>query len=96
MFARAFVGALFTGAIGLVLSGVVAAQDDAKGQPYDPQQIARGAQAWKENCARCHNYRDPQELEDYEWDMVVNHMRIRANIPGQDAEDIKAFLKSSN
>lgn len=62
----------------------------------DPAQIARGAQAWAQHCQRCHNLRSPSELEDYEWDVSVNHMRVRANLPGDLAEDIKAFLKSSN
>lgn len=92
MFPRAFAAALLTGAIGLGVSGAAAAQEE----PNDPQRIARGAQAWQENCSRCHNLRDPQELQDYEWNISVNHMRIRANIPGQDAEDIKAFLKANN
>lgn len=96
MFPRAFAAALLTGAIGLGVSGVAAAQEESQDQPNDPQRIARGAQSWQENCSRCHNLRDPQELEDYEWDISVNHMRIRANIPGQNAEEIKAFLKANN
>lgn len=59
-------------------------------------QRARGAQAWQQQCGRCHNLRSPNEKQDYEWDISVNHMRIIGNIPGQTAEDIKAFLKSSN
>lgn len=59
-------------------------------------QRARGAQAWQQQCGRCHNLRSPNEKQDYEWDISVNHMRIIGNIPGETAEDIKAFLKSSN
>lgn len=62
----------------------------------DPAQFARGAKAWKDNCARCHNLRDPKELTDLEWEISVTHMRARANLPGDIAEDIKAFLKASN
>lgn len=62
----------------------------------DPMQIARGAKAWSENCGRCHNLRDPKEYSDKSWDVIVNHMRIIAPLPGQIARDIKAFLKSSN
>lgn len=55
-------------------------------------QIGRGAEAWANTCSNCHNMRSPTELSPAEWDMTVNHMRVRANIPGDVAEDIKAFL----
>ena len=62
----------------------------------DPMQFARGAQAWADNCGRCHNIRDPKEFSDKDWSLIVMHMRVRANLPGQDAKDIAAFLKASN
>ncbi len=62
----------------------------------DPLQVARGAKAWANNCGRCHNIRDAKEFNDEIWEVSVTHMRIRANLPGRMAEDIKAFLKSSN
>jgi len=61
-----------------------------------PAQIGRGAKAWAETCARCHNMRDPKDFSDKNWDVIVNHMRVVGPLPGQTAEDIKAFLKSSN
>lgn len=68
---------------------------DEKKSP-DPAQLARGAKAWADTCSRCHNLRAPDELDDKAWAISVTHMRIRANIPGQLARDIEAFLKSSN
>lgn len=59
-------------------------------------QIAQGAKAWSDNCGRCHNYRDPKEFSDKNWDVIVNHMRTIAPLPGQVAREIKAFLKASN
>ncbi|WP_339748694.1 hypothetical protein [uncultured Maricaulis sp.] len=59
-------------------------------------QIGRGAEAWANTCSNCHNMRSPTELSPAEWDMTVNHMRVRANIPGDVAEDIKAFLMMSS
>ncbi|WP_018624905.1 cytochrome c5 family protein [Kangiella aquimarina] len=56
----------------------------------------KGAQKWADNCARCHNMRDPKELSDEYWETTVNHMRIRAGLTGQDARDILAFLQASN
>ncbi len=90
--------AVFAGLAALVLSlapGLSMAAD-GQGKGKDPGQVGRGAKAWAENCNRCHSLRDPTELQDYEWDVSVNHMRIRAGLPGQVARDIKAFLKASN
>ena len=67
-----------------------------KPKKADPMQIVRGAKAWKNNCARCHNLRSPKELTDEEWDTSVRHMRVRANLSKKDADDIVAFLKASN
>lgn len=75
------------------LAGEEKKADTAK---VDPLQIARGAKAWATQCGRCHNIRSPSELSDEEWHVSVTHMRVRANIPGDTIEDIKAFLKSSN
>ncbi len=86
-------------ALSVVMASLVAAvpasAGPAAGKP-DPAQIARGAKAWADNCARCHNLRSPGELSDEEWTVSVTHMRVRANIPGNVAEDIIAFLKASN
>ena len=62
----------------------------------DPAAFARGAQAWADNCARCHNMRDPRELRDDQWRAVVTHMRIRAGLTGDQTRDILRFLQESN
>lgn len=86
-------------ALSLAFGGAVALTgQEEKADPVkvDPLQIARGAKAWAAQCGRCHNIRSPSELSDEEWHVSVTHMRVRANIPGDTIEDIKAFLKSSN
>ncbi|TAK88062.1 MAG: cytochrome c [Betaproteobacteria bacterium] len=65
-------------------------------QPADPQAFARGAKAWADNCARCHNMRDPKDFRDDQWKVIVSHMRLRAGLTGQEARDILAFLQGSN
>ena len=62
----------------------------------DTTDISRGAKAWANNCARCHNMRDASEFRDDLWQPIVNHMRLRAGLPGDLARDIRAFLQSSN
>lgn len=57
---------------------------------------AKGAQTWANNCSRCHNMRDPQDLRDDQWITSVSHMRVRAGLTGQQARDILTFLQDSN
>lgn len=82
----AFMAALFIGG-----AGSAAAQDAG-----DPMAFVRGAQSWADNCARCHNMRDPAEFRDDIWEPTVLHMRIRAGLTGQEVRDITAFLQKSN
>lgn len=56
----------------------------------------RGARLYSENCARCHNARPPDELDDRRWPVVVSHMRVIAGLPGDQARDIEAFLRANN
>ncbi len=58
--------------------------------------VNRGAQAWANNCSRCHNMRQPNEFADDIWEPTINHMRVRAGLPGDMARDIRAFLQASN
>lgn len=77
-------------------AGIGAADTDTAKPKTDPLQFARGAKAWAKNCARCHNMRSAQDNSDEEWHVDVIHMRVRANIPGDVARDIRAFLQASN
>ncbi len=62
----------------------------------EPGDFAKGAQSWANNCSRCHNMRDPQDLRDDQWITSVFHMRVRAGLTGQQARDILTFLQGSN
>lgn len=62
---------------------------------FDNAAITRGAQAWADHCGRCHNFRSPDELDAELWDVSVTHMRVRGNLPGSVARDVKAFLMSN-
>jgi hypothetical protein len=54
-----------------------------------------GQELWSNNCLRCHNIRPPTMYSNAQWDVIVHHMRIRANITGQEQRAIVEFLKSS-
>ena len=55
-----------------------------------------GAELWTQNCLPCHNVRSPSAYSDADWDIVMQHMRVRANLAANDAETIAKFLKSAN
>jgi len=54
-----------------------------------------GEQLWSNNCLRCHNIRPGTMYGDAQWDVILHHMRLRANITGQEQRAILEFLKSS-
>jgi len=81
----------------LVGAGVgVAPRGIAAEDKPDPMAIARGAKSWAENCARCHNPRDPKDFRDDQWKIIMTHMRIRAGLTGKEANEILKFLQVSN
>lgn len=55
-----------------------------------------GAELWSQNCGRCHNYRSIHEFNDPQWDIIVNHMRVVGNIPGDQSKAILKFLQDTN
>jgi hypothetical protein len=55
-----------------------------------------GSQLWGENCTRCHNVRPPQYYSDAQWDVIAHHMRLRANLTGDEQRKITEFLQASN
>lgn len=55
-----------------------------------------GAELWAENCSRCHNIRPPGSFSSAQWDTIVHHMRLRANLTGEEARLITQFLQASN
>lgn len=85
-------------AVGLTAVMGMAVPPAARGadQPEPAGDVVRGAKAWAENCARCHNMREPGEFNDDQWKVTVTHMRVRAGLTGQEARDILTFLQSAN
>jgi len=57
---------------------------------------AGGAQLWADNCMRCHSLRPPTQFSNSEWQIIVHHMRVRANLTGEEERSILAFIQSAN
>lgn len=55
-----------------------------------------GAEAWANNCMRCHNIRRPDLRSDREWAAIVQHMRVRANLTAEEHRLILRFLQAAN
>jgi cytochrome c5 len=55
-----------------------------------------GEELWSNNCQRCHNLQSPAMYSPAQWEIIVHHMRIRANLTGADQRAIAEFLKSSS
>ena len=52
-----------------------------------------GAEVWRANCNRCHNAPPPTTFRPDEWDLVLQHMRLRANLTGGEVRAVAGFLK---
>jgi mono/diheme cytochrome c family protein len=61
----------------------------------DPSLVAKGAKAYSENCARCHNARPAEEYTKREWSVVMPHMRAKAHMTGKETLAVEAFLAST-
>lgn len=84
------------GALGI---GFVALVGPASSEEKTPDQehkalVRQGAREWSAYCGSCHNARPPSERSPAEWDTLMMHMRVRANLPARDAEALLAFLRS--
>jgi hypothetical protein len=68
----------------------------AESEPTEAQLFLKGAKLWGTYCGLCHNARAGSEFNRLEWDTLLLHMRVRANLPAEDAEAIRVFLRSSH
>jgi len=54
----------------------------------------RGSDEWGQYCANCHNATPPSDRAPHEWDTIMQHMRVRANMPAESARAIVEYLRS--
>lgn len=55
-----------------------------------------GEELYAINCSRCHNERYATEKTDGQWKTAMLHMRIRAEMPVEDARKILKYLQDNN
>jgi hypothetical protein len=55
-----------------------------------------GAELYSMNCNRCHAERYPTERTAAQWKTILLHMRVRANIPADQARTILKYLQENS
>ena len=89
MVAVAAVAVLFAGAVAVSI-----AKDAAEAVPTKKK--LTGEQLYAVNCARCHNERYGPERTKVEWNTLMMHMRVRANLPASQAKEILKYLQENS
>jgi hypothetical protein len=91
---------LMTAAVTLVAAGVMSGCSTTSSQGTSTASAAdaegNGSKLWAQNCIRCHNMRPPTTYSDAQWEVVMMHMRIRANLTPNEHKQILAFLKGDS
>ena len=88
---------IFASASWNVFAGSKASRETAtESSRSDSSMQLSGQELWSMNCQRCHNMRSPVMYNNAQWDVIVHHMRVRANLTGADARAIADFLKSGS
>lgn len=71
-------------------------QNSQTAREKDDNQSETGSELWSANCGRCHNKVSPDKYSDAQWELIVRHMRLRANLTGNEERQIVEFLRSAN
>ncbi len=82
-----FITLAFMISAGLSIQTIYAAQQNNDIGPF-----SKGAKLWADTCSRCHNMRRPNEFRPDQWRVIMAHMRIRAQLTGQETREILMFL----
>jgi mono/diheme cytochrome c family protein len=69
----------------------------AKKQAARPaKKILTGAELYSINCNRCHPERYPTERTSAQWQTLMLHMRVRANLPAAQAKKVLKYLQEDS
>ncbi|HZM03782.1 MAG TPA: hypothetical protein VFC44_12290 [Candidatus Saccharimonadales bacterium] len=73
------------------------ARADAVAPEKKSERIMRsGAELYSMNCNRCHAERYPTERTAAQWKTLLLHMRVRANLPADQAQTILKYLQENS
>jgi hypothetical protein len=60
------------------------------------KRMLSGAELYSMNCNRCHPERYPTERTAAQWRTILLHMRVRANLPADQARTILKYLQENS
>jgi hypothetical protein len=74
---------------------------EVKAQAAEPKATApvrhlSGAELYSMHCNRCHAERYPTERTAAQWRTILLHMRVRANLPAEQARTILKYLQENS
>ena len=55
-----------------------------------------GNELWSQNCQRCHNAPPSSAFSDTQWEVINNHMRLRAQLTDAETKKILVFLQGGD
>jgi hypothetical protein len=63
---------------------------------FPPPPDRSGAELWASNCNRCHNAPPPDRFSSTQWAVITHHMRLRADLTGEETRKITQFLQGGS
>jgi len=89
---------------GTAVSVAIASEEAAASTGAEAQESSKpsgspaldGAKVYAWSCGTCHSERWPKERSDSEWDVIMTHMRVRANMTAAQTEAVLRYLKENN
>ena len=79
--------------LGLAVLGTVVTVAWADAEKKPQKKKLTGQELYAINCNRCHTERYPTERTPAQWKTIVTHMRVRANLPADQAKAILKYLQ---
>jgi hypothetical protein len=76
--------------------GAAASASDPLAGVFGPAPKKSGTELWAENCGRCHNVRSPSSYSGNQWAVIMQHMRMRANLTGEEERTILTLLQAGS
>ena len=70
--------------------------DSSKKTPKAAPIKLTGAELYSMHCNRCHPERYPTERTAAQWKTIMLHMRVRANLPAEQARTILKYLQDNS
>jgi len=75
-------------------------EKDTPSEKQAPKKAAKkkltGAEIYSLNCNRCHPERYATEFTESQWKTIMLHMRVRANLPAEQAKAVLKYLQEDS